>query len=112
MIRNGCQRGLLIESSRNIALRNVSVSDTDGLDLTQWYHILNIEAEADFAPDGFGPFDVFQGFLRVEVRYDCVWTRACGIFSAITVAAPGRVIVSCRPCNTRAGQSINGRESR
>jgi hypothetical protein len=55
---------------------------TDGFDLTQWYHILNIEAEADFAPDGIGPFDVFQGFMRVEVRYDCVWTRACGIFSS------------------------------
>jgi len=54
----------------------------DGLDLTQWYHVLNIEAEADFAPDGIGPFDVFQGFMRVEVRYDCVWTRACGIFSS------------------------------
>ena len=32
---------------------------SDGFDLTQWYHILNIETEADFAPDGFGPFDVF-----------------------------------------------------
>jgi hypothetical protein len=56
---------------------------SDGFDLTQWYNILNIEAEADFAPDGFGPFDVFQGFMRVEVRYDCVWTRACGIFSSV-----------------------------
>ena len=55
---------------------------SDGFDLTQWYHILNIEAEADFAPDGIGPFDVFQGFMRVEVRYDCVWTRGCGIFSS------------------------------
>jgi len=57
-------------------------SPSDGLDLTQWYNILNIEAEADFAPEGFGPFDVFQGFLRVDVRYDCVWTRGCGIFSS------------------------------
>ncbi len=60
--------------------RDYSLSD--GLDLTQWYNILNIEAEADFAPDGFGPFDLFQGFLRVDVRYDCVWTRGCGIFSS------------------------------
>jgi hypothetical protein len=57
-------------------------STSDGFDLTQWYNILNIETEADFAPNGFGPFDVFQGFLRLEVRYDCVWTRACGIFSS------------------------------
>jgi len=53
---------------------------SDDLDLTQWYHILNLEAEFEFAPDGIGPFDVLQGFMRVEVRYDCVWTRACSIF--------------------------------
>jgi hypothetical protein len=55
---------------------------SDNLDLTQWYNVLNLEAEFDFAPGGWGPFDVLQGFLRVEVRYDCVWTRACGIFSS------------------------------
>ena len=49
-------------------------------DLTQWYHVLNLEIEADIAPDGFGPFDVISAFGRVEVRYDCVWTRGCGIF--------------------------------
>ena len=51
-------------------------------DLTQWYHVLNLEIEADIAPDGFGPFDVISAFGRVEVRYDCVWTRGCGIFSS------------------------------
>jgi hypothetical protein len=55
---------------------------TDDLDLTQWYNILNLEAEFDFAPDGLGPFGVIQGFARVEVRYDCVWTRGCGLFSS------------------------------
>ncbi len=51
-------------------------------DLTQWYHVLNLEIEADIAPDGFGPFDLVSAFGRVEVRYDCVWTRGCGIFSS------------------------------
>ena len=27
---------------------------SDDLDLTQWYHILNLEAEFEFAPDGIG----------------------------------------------------------
>jgi hypothetical protein len=49
-------------------------------DLAQWYHVLNVEAEYDFAPDGWGPFDVLSGFIRLEARYDCVWTRACGMF--------------------------------
>jgi hypothetical protein len=52
----------------------------DDLDLAQWYNILSIETEYDFAPDGWGPFDVLSGFARLEVRYDCVWTRACGMF--------------------------------
>jgi hypothetical protein len=56
---------------------------SDDLDLTQWYDVLNLEAEFDFAPGGWGPFDVLQGFLRVEVRYDCIWTRGCGIFPSV-----------------------------
>jgi hypothetical protein len=53
---------------------------SDGWDLTQWWNILNIEVDADVAPDGWGPFDVITVFARVEVRYDCVWTQACTIF--------------------------------
>ena len=49
-------------------------------DLTQWYHVLNLEIEADIAPEGFGPFDLISAFSRVEVRFDCVWIRGCGIF--------------------------------
>ncbi|MGI9430996.1 MAG: DUF1302 family protein, partial [Myxococcota bacterium] len=55
---------------------------SDDWDLTQWWNILNIEIEADVAPDGIGPFDLISVFGRVEVRYDCVWTGACGIFSS------------------------------
>ena len=54
----------------------------DDFDLTQWYHVLNLEIEADIAPEGFGPFDLVSAFGRIEVRYDCVWRRACGIFSS------------------------------
>lgn len=53
----------------------------DAWDLTQWYHVLNLEIEGDVAPDGWGPFDLVSVFGRIEVRYDCVWRRACGIFS-------------------------------
>jgi len=61
------------------ALSN-NFSASDDLDLAALQHVLNIETEYDFAPDGWGPFDVLSGFLRIEARYDCVWTRACGIF--------------------------------
>ena len=53
---------------------------SDDWDLTQWYHILNVEIDADVAPDGIGPFDLITLFARVEVRYDCVWTQACTLF--------------------------------
>jgi hypothetical protein len=52
-------------------------------DLTQWYHVLNLEIEAEIAPEGFGPFDLISAFGRIEVRYDCVWTRGCAIFSSV-----------------------------
>ena len=58
-------------------------SGIDDTNLAQWYNVLSIETEYDFAPDGFGPFDILSGFARVEVRYDCVWTRGCGMFPSV-----------------------------
>ena len=69
--------GYFEEQIRGIA---DNFSFNNNLDLVQWYNILSVEAEYDFAPDGWGPFDVLSGFARIDVRYDCVWTRACGMF--------------------------------
>jgi hypothetical protein len=55
---------------------------SDDWDLTQWYNVLNIEIEGEIAPDGWGPFDLISAFSRIEARYDCVWTRGCGMFSS------------------------------
>jgi hypothetical protein len=49
----------------------------DGIDLAQWYSVLNIEIEGDLAPDGLGPFEIIEAFVRLEARYDCVWSHAC-----------------------------------
>jgi Protein of unknown function (DUF1302) len=51
-----------------------------GIDLYSWLHVLNIEIESEIAPDGWGPFDMVAAYARVEVKYDCVWSHACGIF--------------------------------
>jgi hypothetical protein len=48
-------------------------------DFTQFAHVLNLEFEANVAPDGIGPFDLITAFSRVEVRYDCIYTHGCGI---------------------------------
>jgi hypothetical protein len=58
--------------------RDLGVSDE--WDLTQFAHVLNIEAEASLVEWGWGPFDIVNAYTRVEVRYDCVWTQACGMF--------------------------------
>jgi Protein of unknown function (DUF1302) len=57
-----------------------NLSPSDNIDLAQWYHVLSTEIEYDFAPNGWGPFDVLSGYARIEARYDCVWHHACGIF--------------------------------
>lgn len=61
-------------------LRGISANFEENVDLTQWYHVLNLEPEFDILPDGWGPLTALSAYARIEVRYDCVWTRACGIF--------------------------------
>jgi len=46
---------------------------------SQWANLLAIEAELDIAPEGWGPFDSLGAFLRAEVRFDCIWSQACGL---------------------------------
>ncbi|HVP27881.1 MAG TPA: DUF1302 family protein [Myxococcota bacterium] len=57
----------------------------ENMDLTQWYHVLDLEGEADILPDGWGPISKLSAYTRVEVRYDCVWTRACGLAASADV---------------------------
>ncbi len=63
-------------------LRVISGNYNEDWDLTQWYNILNIELELSLIEDKAGPFDLLSAFARVEARYDCVWTRACGVASS------------------------------
>ena len=57
----------------------------DEWDLGQWASVLNLEAEVDIAPNGWGPFILLQAYARINVSYDCVWTRGCGVFSGAQV---------------------------
>ncbi|MCZ7618035.1 MAG: hypothetical protein M5U32_06870 [Myxococcota bacterium] len=52
--------------------------DADQFVPSQWAYVLNLEFEADLAPDGVGPFDLVSFFSRVEVRYDCIY-NGCGV---------------------------------
>jgi len=66
-------------------IRGMSRNFQDNLDLAQWWNIFNLEVEYDVAPDGWGPFSSISAYSRIEVRYDCVWTRACGMFPSANV---------------------------
>src|SRR5262245_57660877 len=61
-----------------IQTRAIAQGYEQDLDLVQWYNVLSVELETDILPDGWGPFDLLSSYLRVEGRYDCVWTRGCG----------------------------------
>src|SRR5262245_14317660 len=61
-----------------IQTRAIAQRYAEDLDLVQWYNVLSVELETDILPDGWGPFDLMSSYVRVEGRYDCVWTRGCG----------------------------------
>ncbi len=49
---------------------------------SQFRHVLSLELELSLFPDGFGPFDSMFMFTRVLASYDCIYTRACALFSS------------------------------
>ena len=59
-------------------IRMLNSQFSEEADLSQWYNVFNLELEFDILPDGWGPFDLLQAYVRVEARYDCVWKRLCG----------------------------------
>ncbi len=58
-------------------------SADDGWDLAQWYQVLDLELELDLLQDDWGPFNSISGFVRADVRYDCVWSGGCGMFDSV-----------------------------
>jgi hypothetical protein len=64
-------------------LRALSGSFNEEVDLAQWYNVLNLELELDIAPSGFGPIDLLQAYIRVEARYDCIYSHGCGMLQSV-----------------------------
>jgi hypothetical protein len=68
------------------------------LDLAQWNHIFDLELEAKPFPAGLGPLEIVEFYVRAEARYDCVWTRACGLFPSVnTYGSRARTSASRTP---------------
>jgi hypothetical protein len=64
-------------------IRVLDGSFNEEADLAQWYNVLTLENEFDIAPNGFGPIDLLQAYARIEVRYDCVYSRGCGTMRSV-----------------------------
>lgn len=52
---------------------------------SQWASVAAVEVDWDIAKDGWGPFDSVSAFARGELRFDCVWSQACGLSRSTTI---------------------------
>jgi len=64
-------------------VRGISEKFSEELDLAQWYNVLNLELEADVLPEGWGPFDLMTAFVRVEGRYDAIYSEGFRLFHSV-----------------------------
>jgi hypothetical protein len=64
-------------------LRLLNSNYSDQWDVSQWYQVFNLELEMDILQDPIGILDTVSGYARLEVRYDCVYSRGCGMFRSI-----------------------------
>ncbi|MCS5636700.1 MAG: hypothetical protein NZ990_09300, partial [Myxococcota bacterium] len=66
-------------------LRTMSRNYGDQWDLTQWYNVFNLELELDLVQDTHGILDLLEAYVRIEARYDCIYTRGCGMLQGVDV---------------------------
>ena len=66
-------------------LRTISRNYSGQWDLTQWYNVFNIELELDLVQDTHGILDLLEAYVRIEARYDCVYSHGCGMFNGVDV---------------------------
>ena len=64
-------------------LRAMNADFSEDWDVAQWYNVFTLELEFDLIQDTVGPIDLLSGFIRAEVRYDCVYSRGCGMFRSM-----------------------------
>jgi hypothetical protein len=66
-------------------LRTISRNFSDQWDVTQWYNIFNLELELDMVQTTHGPLDLMSAFVRIEARFDCIYSRGCGVVRGVDV---------------------------
>jgi hypothetical protein len=66
-----------------LQLRALNADYSEQWDVAQWYNVFDLELEADIVRDPIGIIDTINGFARIEVRYDCVYSNGCGMYRNI-----------------------------
>ncbi len=64
-------------------VRALNADYSEQWDVSQWYMIFNLEVEMDLVQDTVGPIDLMSAYVRAEVRYDCIYSRGCGMFRSM-----------------------------
>jgi hypothetical protein len=64
-------------------MRALSADYGPDWDVAQWYQVFNLELEIDILDETIGPIDLLSGYVRAEVRFDCVYSRGCGMFRSM-----------------------------
>jgi hypothetical protein len=66
-------------------IRGIDRNFREQFDLTQWANTLRIDTDANLIKNPIGPLESLRAYMRIELRYDCVYTRACGLFPSANV---------------------------
>jgi len=74
---------LQVHGFGEIQTRTIAEQYNRDFDLVQWYNVLATEIEVDILPDGWGPFDLVSSYVRIEARYDCIYTNNCGTLPSL-----------------------------
>ena len=64
-------------------LRTLNEDFSEEWDVAQWYQVFDIEFELDLLQDTWGPVDLLSAYVRLEMRYDCVYSNGCGMFKSV-----------------------------
>ncbi len=64
-------------------LRTISADFGEDWDVTQWYNVFNLELEVDILQDRWMGIDMLSAFVRIEARFDCIYSRGCGMFRSM-----------------------------
>jgi hypothetical protein len=65
----------------------------DDVTFSQFRHVLSSEIEFSIAPDGFGPFDSMFLYARGLASFDCIYSRACGLWNSTDSYGAHRKVV-------------------